>query len=137
MNAWWQPPTVDALRELANAQLAACATHGKLGVVTIIRPQVIRVVDERTRAAAVATRKQLAATFLSDACLIPDPGFMAAAVRSVLAGINALSRAPVRQHVFSDARSAAEYTHRHLAVEHRMSSAEVVATTEYLLHVAR
>jgi hypothetical protein len=137
VNAWWQPPTAAALRELGDAQLEACAAHGKLGVVTIIRPQVLGFLDEETRAAATATRKRLRTTFLSDACLVPDSGFMAAAVRSVLAGINTLSRSPEPQRIFSDARAAADYTARRLAAaEHGVDRDVILETIDYILSAA-
>jgi hypothetical protein len=114
VNVWTATPTGRHIDAVRTAQLAAYRENGKLGVITILRPRAVPRFDEDMRRASAHARRTLEPSYACSAFLIDEAGFLGAAVRSVLSGVHALSRADYPTKVFSDLFVAAQWTSEHL-----------------------
>jgi hypothetical protein len=126
VNAWFEAPRARELEAIGSAQLAAHEAHGKLAVVTVLKPKLNVWMDEATRDASAKLRRKLEPTYLSSAFFIDGSGFAAAAVRAALHGIHVMARADYPTKVAGDANEIATFTARALVPTKRPLSAETI-----------
>lgn len=92
-------------REMTAMMKALAAKVGKLSSISIAPPKVEKF-DDETRAAMKEQQVQTAGMILGTAVVIPGGSLSALVVRTIVSGVNALSKSPVPTKTFGDVKEA-------------------------------
>jgi hypothetical protein len=102
ISGWYAPPTVERLAQLAELQRSFTRSIGPHAVFSLIDPRVGREMNADSREASKKISDEMKEHTLAMVFVVMGSGFFAATARSVISGIQWLSRPPYPSEVTSD-----------------------------------
>ena len=107
---WGREARAEDIAQLSAVQRLTIGRHGRCAVVNVIRAGLSLSVDPSVREASAANIREFEGASLAASLVVEAGGLRAAFFRSVLAGIQMVSRAPLAQGVFSTIEEALAWT---------------------------
>lgn len=126
------PPGVDELRRVRDEQFALVdRVDGKVAMFTVISPRGSLKFDDETRRASNQLLDEMKGNILVGTQVVLKTGFFGSIVRSVMMGVNMVSKPPYPTKVCPSLSEAADFVAEHLAENgHTLMPDDLAAAVE-------
>jgi hypothetical protein len=109
-------PTIDRLTRVRDEQHALVRRiDGKVAMLTVVAPRAQISFDDETRRSTARLLNEMKGNILVGTQIVLKGGFFASIVRSVMMGVNLLSRPPYPTKVTADPREGVDFVAEHLS----------------------